>query len=84
LLERNVFIDEAEPFGQHQNCLSSCKKKIDQTQFIVKWRNIKDGQTHSQLAKPLNASAHYQRLHSFTSAWWLITLSGMIFSLKQP
>jgi len=35
LIERNVSVDEASPFGQHQN-LSSCKQSIIQMQFIVK------------------------------------------------
>jgi len=37
-------------------CLSSCKKSINQMQFIVKGWNMKDGQNILQLAIPLIAS----------------------------
>jgi len=36
-----------------KTCLSSCKKSINQMQFIVNWWNTKDGQNILQLAKPL-------------------------------
>jgi len=42
-----------------KTCLSLCKKSINQMQFIVKWRNMKDGQNILQLAIPLNASANW-------------------------
>jgi len=40
---------------------------------------MKNGHNILQLAIPLNASANWWRLHSFTSALWLITLMSNDF-----
>jgi len=75
LLDRNVSIDEATAncLTNTKTCLISCRKNINQMQFVVKWWNMKDGQNILQLAIPLNASAYWSRLHNFTSGLWLIT-----------
>ena len=42
-----------------KTCLSSCKKSINQMQFIVKWWNMKDKQNILQRVMPFNASAKW-------------------------
>jgi len=57
-----IYIPQADPILNRTNtkiCLGSCKKSINQMQFIVgKWWNMKDGQNILKLAIPLNASAN--------------------------
>ena len=85
LLDKNVSIDDPEVncLTNTKACLSSHKKSINQMQFVVKWWNMKDGENILQLAvgPPLNASANWWRLHSFTSALWPFTLMGNDFFL---
>jgi len=42
-----------------KTCLSSCKKSINQMQFIAKWWNMKDKQYILQRAIPLNTSENW-------------------------
>jgi len=42
-----------------KTCLSSCKKSINQMQFIVKWWNMKDKQNILQRVMQFNASAKW-------------------------